>query len=58
VAIISRHGAERMMRYAFEYAVKHGRKKVTVVHKANILKYSQGLFLDVGREVGKEYEGA
>ncbi len=57
VAIISRHGAERIVRYAFEYAVKHGRKKVTIVHKANILKYSQGLFLDVGREVAKEYEG-
>ncbi|HET8771028.1 MAG TPA: isocitrate/isopropylmalate family dehydrogenase [Gemmatimonadaceae bacterium] len=56
-AIISRHGAERIVRYAFEYAVKHGRKKVTIVHKANILKYSQGLFLDVGRMVAKEYEG-
>jgi isocitrate dehydrogenase (NAD+) len=57
VAIISRHGAERVIRYAFEYAVKHGRKHVTVVHKANILKYSQGLFLDVGREIGKEFAG-
>jgi isocitrate dehydrogenase (NAD+) len=37
--------------------VTHGRKKVTIVHKANILKYSQGLFLEVGREVAKEYEG-
>jgi len=57
MAIISRHGAERIARYAFEYAVKNGRKKVTIVHKANILKYSQGLFLDVGREVAKEYQG-
>ena len=57
VAIVSRHGAERIARYAFEYAVKQGRKKVTIVHKANILKYSQGLFLEVGREVAKEYEG-
>lgn len=57
VAIISRVGAERIVRYAFEYALKHGRKKVTIVHKANILKYSQGLFLDVGRLVAKEYEG-
>ena len=57
VAIVSRHGAERIARYAFEYAAKHGRKKVTIVHKANILKYSQGLFLEVGREVAKEYEG-
>lgn len=57
VAIVSRHGAERIVRYAFEYAVKNGRTKVTIVHKANILKYSQGLFLDVGRAVAKEYEG-
>ncbi|WKW12986.1 isocitrate/isopropylmalate family dehydrogenase [Pseudogemmatithrix spongiicola] len=57
VAIISRVGAERIVRYAFEYALKHGRKKVTIVHKANILKYSQGLFLEVGRQVAKEYEG-
>lgn len=57
VAIISRVGAERIVRYAFEYALKHGRQKVTIVHKANILKYSQGLFLDVGRLVAKEYEG-
>jgi isocitrate dehydrogenase (NAD+) len=46
-----------VIRYAFEYAVKHGRKHVTVVHKANILKYSQGLFLDVGREIAKEFAG-
>lgn len=57
VAIVSRHAAERIVRYAFEYAVKHGRKKVTIVHKANILKYSQGLFLETGRQVAKEYEG-
>jgi isocitrate dehydrogenase (NAD+) len=56
-AVITRFGAERAVRYAFEYAVRHGRKKVTLVHKANILKYSQGLFLAVGREVAKEYEG-
>lgn len=57
VAIITRAGSERIHRYAFEYALKHGRKKVTIVHKANILKFSQGLFLDVGRQVAKEYEG-
>jgi isocitrate dehydrogenase (NAD+) len=57
VAIITRFGAERIVRYAFEYAVKHNRRKVTIVHKANILKYSQGLFLDVGREVAKQYTG-
>ena len=43
------------MRYAFDYAVKHGRRKVTIVHKANILKYSSGLFLDVGRQIAHEY---
>jgi isocitrate dehydrogenase (NAD+) len=57
VMIITRFGAERIVRYAFEYAVSHGRKKVTLAHKANILKYTQGLFLDVGREIAKEYEG-
>jgi isocitrate dehydrogenase (NAD+) len=55
VMIITRFGAERIVRYAFEYAKKNGRKKVTLAHKANILKYTQGLFLDVGREVAKEY---
>ena len=57
VAIVTRFGSERVIRYAFEYAVKHGRKKLTLVHKANILKFSSGLFLDVGREMAKEYEG-
>ena len=57
VAIITRAGSERIHRYAFEYAVKHGRRKVTIVHKANILKFSQGLFLDVGREIARQYEG-
>ena len=57
VAVVSRKGAERIMRYAFEYALKHGRKRVTVVHKANILKYSQGLFLETGRAIAAEYAG-
>jgi isocitrate dehydrogenase (NAD+) len=57
VAIITRHGSERIVRYAFEYALANGRRKVTLVHKANILKFSQGLFLDVGRMVAREYEG-
>jgi len=55
VMIITRFGAERICRYAFEYARAHGRKKVTLAHKANILKYTQGLFLEVGEEVSKEY---
>jgi isocitrate dehydrogenase (NAD+) len=57
IAIITRSGSDRVIRYAFEYAVKHKRKKVTIVHKANILKFSQGLFLDVGRAIAKEYDG-
>ncbi|ADV61865.1 isocitrate dehydrogenase (NADP) [Isosphaera pallida ATCC 43644] len=52
---ISVSGTERIVTYAFEYARKHGRKKVTSVHKANILKYSDGLFLEVSRDVAKRY---
>jgi isocitrate dehydrogenase (NAD+) len=55
VMIVTRFGAERILRYAFEYARSRGRKKVTLAHKANILKYTQGLFLDVAQEVAKEY---
>jgi isocitrate dehydrogenase (NAD+) len=58
VMLITRYGSDRIVRYAFEYAVEHGRKKVTLVHKANILKYTQGLFLEVGREVAKAYADA
>jgi isocitrate dehydrogenase (NAD+) len=57
VMLVTRFGVNRILRYAFEYAVKHGRRKVTLAHKANILKYTQGLFLDMGREIAKEYEG-
>jgi isocitrate dehydrogenase (NAD+) len=53
--IITRFGAERISRYAFEYARLNGRKKVTLAHKANILKYTQGLFLDVAHEVAQDY---
>ena len=54
---ISVTASQDIVRYAFEYAVEHGRKKVTAAHKANIMKYSDGLFLRVAREVGNEYEG-
>ena len=57
MAIVTRVGCERIVRYAFEYAVRHRRKKVTIVHKANILKMVSGLFLEVGQAVAKEYEG-
>jgi isocitrate dehydrogenase (NAD+) len=56
-AIVTRIGCERIIRYAFEYALKHGRKKVTVVHKANILKTTGGLFLESGEKIAKEYAG-
>jgi len=55
IAIITRLGSERVIVYAFEYARRHGRRKVTLVHKANILKMSNGLFLDTGREVARRY---
>jgi isocitrate dehydrogenase (NAD+) len=55
IAIITRLGSERVIIYAFEYARRHGRRKVTLVHKANILKMSNGLFLDTGRDVAKRY---
>ncbi len=55
IGIITKRGSERIIRYAFEYAKAHKRKKVTLVHKANILKYTGGLFLDVGTEVAKDY---
>jgi isocitrate dehydrogenase (NAD+) len=55
IAIITRFGSERVIKYAFEYARANGRKRVTLVHKANILKMSNGLFLDVGKEVAKQY---
>ena len=57
VMIITRFGSERIVRYAFEYARKNGRRKVTLAHKANILKFTQGLFLEVGQAVARDYEG-
>ena len=55
--INSRAGCRRISEFAFEYAVRNGRKKVTIVHKANILKMLSGLFLETALEVGKRYEG-
>ncbi len=57
VAVVTRAASERVIRYAFEYARTHGRKKVTVVHKANILKFTSGLFLTIAREIAAEYAG-
>lgn len=53
--VISRKGSERIIRYAFEYAKRLGRKKVTVVHKANVLRKTCGLFLAVAGEVARDY---
>jgi isocitrate dehydrogenase (NAD+) len=55
IGIVTRSGSERVIKYAYEYARKNHRKKVTTVHKANILKYTGGLFLDVSREIGRSY---
>jgi isocitrate dehydrogenase (NAD+) len=55
IAVVTREGAERIIKFAFEYAKINHRKKITVAHKANILKFSQGLFLDVAREVAARY---
>jgi isocitrate dehydrogenase (NAD+) len=55
IAIITRFGSTRIAEYAYEYARRHGRKKVAIVHKANIMKMSNGLFLDCAREVSKKF---
>jgi isocitrate dehydrogenase (NAD+) len=57
IKIITRAASQRIARYAFEYAVKNGRRKVTAVHKANIMKLSDGLFLESAQQVAAEYGG-
>jgi isocitrate dehydrogenase (NAD+) len=52
---ITEHGSERIARFAFDYARTNGRAKVTASHKANIMKFSDGLFLTVARRVAREY---
>jgi isocitrate dehydrogenase (NAD+) len=54
---ISKKASERIVRFAFETAIKEKRKKVTAVHKANIMKCTDGLFLKTAKEIAKEYEG-
>jgi isocitrate dehydrogenase (NAD+) len=56
IKIITEKASTRIARYAFEYALRNGRRKVTAVHKANIMKLSDGLFLDCCRKVAAEYE--
>jgi len=53
----TRAGSRRIAEFAFDYAAKHGRKKVTIVHKANVLKALTGVFLETAREVAKKYDG-
>ena len=55
LAVITKSGSERIVEYAFQYAKENNRKKVTVCHKANILKFTSGLFLETAREVAKKY---
>ena len=55
VMITTRFGSERIVRFAFDYAVANGRGKVTLAHKANILKHTQGLFLEVGQRMAERY---
>ncbi len=55
IKVITRRGSERIVRFAFEYARAHGRRKVTAVHKANIMKLTDGLFLRCAREVAATY---
>ena len=55
LAVVTRSGSQRVIDYAFKYARDNQRKKVTVCHKANILKYTQGIFLDVARETAAKY---
>lgn len=55
IKIITRKGSERICRFAFEYALKNNRRKVTAIHKANILKCTDGLFLEVFYQVAKDY---
>jgi isocitrate dehydrogenase (NAD+) len=56
IKVISETASRRIVKFAFEYARANNRKKVTAAHKANILKFSDGIFLDAAREVAKEYQ--
>ena len=53
--IVTRRGSERIIRAAFEFARSHGRKKVTIIHKANVVRATEGLFLETAREVRKDF---
>ena len=53
--VVTRKGSERIIRAAFEYARKYNRRKVTVIHKANVVRATEGLFLDIAKEIAREY---
>ncbi len=55
IAVVTEEASKKIIRAAFEYAVKNERKKVTLVHKANILKLTTGLFLEIGQKISKDY---
>jgi isocitrate/isopropylmalate dehydrogenase len=55
--INTRKGSDRIVRAAFEYAKKYGRKKVTIIHKANVVRATEGLFLEIAKDIAKEYPG-
>jgi len=54
---ISESGSKRIVKFAFDYAIKNGRRKVTAVHKANIMKHTDGLFLESARQIAEDYRG-
>ena len=53
--VVTRKGSERIIRAAFEFAREHGRRKVTVIHKANVVRATEGMFLDIAKEVHQDY---
>jgi 3-isopropylmalate dehydrogenase len=55
--VVTCNGSERIIRAAFEFARKHGRKKVTVIHKANVVRATEGMFLDIARQVHNDFPG-
>jgi isocitrate/isopropylmalate dehydrogenase len=53
--VVTRKGSERIIQAAFDYARKNGRKKVTVIHKANVVRATEGMFLDIAKDISREY---
>jgi 3-isopropylmalate dehydrogenase len=53
--VVTRKGSERILRAAFDFARKHGRRKVTIIHKANVVRATEGMFHEIAREIHKEY---